>query len=112
MNSNKNIKTNKKTRTNKNNINNLTLQDYKNILEYYKVPINGSYQKIQKQAEDLLSYKLCRCIKKVGNLEKGKEKDESRAIGICTKTILGRKGLTRGKFNCRGKRNITLKKRS
>ncbi len=94
--------------------NQLTHTDYKNILTFYKIPLQGSRQKIQKEAEDVLSFKLCRCIKKVGSLEikgKGKEKDESRAIGICSKTILGRKGLTRGKFNCRGKRNLTLKKR-
>jgi hypothetical protein len=36
--------------------------------------------------------------------------NESRAIGICTKTILNRKGLTRGKFNCKGKKNIIIKK--
>jgi hypothetical protein len=93
----------------------LTIQDYKKILTFYKIPIPVSSQKIQKEAEDILSYKLCRCIKKVGSLEKGKANakvNESRAIGICSKTILGRKGLTRGKFNCRGKRNITLKKRA
>jgi len=88
---------------------NLTLQDYKNILKYYKLPYEGSYKEIKKEAENILSNKLCRCIKKVSGLEK--DKNETRSIGICTKTIVGRKGFTRGKFKCKGKRNITLKKR-
>jgi hypothetical protein len=90
--------------------NHLTKKDYQNILSYYKMSTNGSFTKLKKEAENILSSKLCRCIKKVGSSTK--PKNESRAIGICTKTILSRKGITRGKFKCKGKRNITLKKRS
>lgn len=84
----------------------LSIKDYKNILSFYKHPIPKSPVQLKKQAEDIMGYKLCRCIKKVD-----KTGNESRAIGICTKTVINRKGYTRGKFNCRGKRNITLKKR-
>jgi hypothetical protein len=97
----------------KNNFSNrkeLTIYDYKNILKFYKLPIDGSYEDIKRKAENILSSKLCRCIKKVGSLAVSK-KSESRAIGICTKTIIDRKGFTRGKFKCKGKRNLTLKKR-
>ena len=89
----------------------LTIHDYKNILKFYKLPNDGSYEDIKIKAENILSSKLCRCIKKVGSLDIPK-KNESRAIGICTKTIIERKGFTRGKFKCKGKRNITLKKRN
>jgi hypothetical protein len=85
----------------------LTIKDYKNILTFYKLPVQGSYKTLKLQAENILSNKLCRCIKKIGALDIS----ESRAIGICSKTILGRKGFTRGKFKCKGKKNITLKKR-
>ena len=88
----------------------LTIHDYKNILNYYHLPTQGSFKKLKLQAENILSSKLCRCIKKVGSLDI--HKDESKAIGICSRTILGKKGFTRGKFKCKGKRNLTLKKHS
>jgi len=84
----------------------LNINDYKQILEYYKKDIPKSSRLIKNVAEKILSEKLCRCIKK---LDTG---NEGRAIGICTKAVINRKGLTRGKFNCRGKRNITIRKTS
>ena len=57
------------------------------------------------QAEKLLVSKLCRCIKKVD------KENEARAIGICTKTIINNKGFTRGKFTCKKKETISLKKK-
>ena len=82
----------------------LNVTDYTKVLEYYKKGIPKSYSLLKKNAEKILSEKLCKCIKKVS------PKNEARAIGICTKTILNRKGLTRGKFRCKGKRNITIRK--
>lgn len=82
--------------------------DYIQILNYYKVPIPKSIRLIQKEAEKLLSLKLCKCIKKVNS--ETDSKNESRAIGICTKTIFNRKGLTRGKFKCKGKRHVNFNK--
>jgi len=82
----------------------LNTNDYKLILEFYNIPIPKTSRLIKTEAEKILAEKLCRCIKKLEPM------NESRAIGICTKTILNRKGLTRGKFNCKGKKNIIIKK--
>ena len=89
----------------------LTNNDYKHILEYYKISIPKSKRLLKINAEKIMSEKLCRCIKKIAPTEK----NESRAIGICTKTIFNKKGYTRGKFKCKGKSSVkfnkTLKKR-
>ena len=82
----------------------LSTEDYTNILEYYKSPVPKSKRLLKKHAEKLLVSKLCRCIKKV---DKG---DEGRAIGICTKSVINKKGFNRGTFTCKKKQNITLKK--
>jgi hypothetical protein len=84
----------------------LSNNDYKNILDYYKTPIPHSKRLLKMDAEQLLATKLCRCIKKVDKLH------EARSIGICTKTIINSKGFTRGKFNCKGKGTIKLKKKT
>ena len=82
----------------------LTNNDYKHILEFYNEVIPKSNRLLKLQAEKLLSNKLCRCIKKVD------KKNEARAIGICTKTIINNKGYTRGRFKCKGKSTIKLLK--
>jgi hypothetical protein len=83
----------------------LSINDYKNILEFYKKPLPKSKRLLKIQAEKILSNKLCKCIKKV---DKG---NEARAIGICTKTIINNKGYSRGKFTCKKKSTIKLSKR-
>jgi hypothetical protein len=83
----------------------LTINDYKHILEFYKKPLPKSKRILKLQAEKLLSSKLCRCIKKVD------KKNEARAIGICTKTIINNKGFIRGKFTCKKKGSIQLSKK-
>ena len=85
-------------------MNKITDDDYKKILEFYKINIPKSKRLLKIQAEKILATKLCRCIKKVG-LE-----NESKSIGICTKTVLNRKGLTRGKFKCKGKQSVSFSK--
>ena len=55
-------------------------------------------------AEKILAKKLCSCIKKVGPA------NEPRAIGVCTKAVINRKGLSRGKFKCKNGRSVELKK--
>ena len=82
----------------------LTKQDYIKILEYYKKPIPKSKELLKKHAENILSTKLCKCIKKVDPI------NEEKSLGICTKTIINRKGYTRGKFTCKGKKSIKLTK--
>lgn len=79
--------------------------DYKKILEYYNMDIPRSKRLLQNTAEKILATKLCRCIKKVD------VQNEARSIGICTKTIINRKGYTRGAFKCKGKATLKLSKR-
>ena len=83
----------------------LTKKDYEKILDYYKIKIPTSVKLMREKADKILSEKLCRCIKKIDTII------EAKAIGVCTKNIFNRKGLTRGKFNCKGKQNITYKKK-
>lgn len=89
----------------------MTVEDYKDILKFYKLPIPGSNKLIKKNAEKIITQKLCSCIKKVSSPKKEPKIDETRAIGICTESIVNRKGYTRGNFKCKKpKRNVTLKK--
>jgi hypothetical protein len=84
---------------------NLTINDYKHILEFYNKPIPTNKTLLKHQSEKILVSKLCRCIKKLDKNNKG------RAIGICTKTIINNKGFTRGKkFTCKKKQTIGLTK--
>jgi len=75
--------------------------DYSKILDYYGLTVPKKTEDIKTNAEKILAKKLCSCIKKV---------KEPRSIGICTKTVLNRKGLSRGKFKCKNGRSIELKK--
>jgi hypothetical protein len=84
----------------------LTNKDYTNILQYYKKPIPRSRRLLKINAEKILSSKLCKCIKKLD------PENEAKSIGICTKTIFNSKGITRGKFQCKKKQHVTMKKRS
>lgn len=84
----------------------LTNNDYKHILAFYKKPIPKSRRLLKQQADKILASKLCRCIKKIGKT------NESRSIGICTKTIINNKGFSRGKFTCKNKSKIVLYKKN
>ena len=80
----------------------LNISDYKKIFEFYNLPVPLSKHKMKEQSEKILSLKLCRCIKKLGI------EHETRSIGICTKTIFGRKGLTRDRFKCKGTQSVSV----
>ena len=84
----------------------LNKTDYTTILNYYNLPIPKNTSTLKNKAEQILSEKLCRCIKKVGKVVKS----EPKAIGICTRSIFKNKGLKRSKFTCRRKRSIQLSK--
>lgn len=84
----------------------LNKSDYTTILNYYNLPIPKHSFTLKHKAEQILSEKLCRCIKKVGKAIKS----EPKAIGVCTRNIFKKKGLKRGKFTCRRKRSIQLTK--
>ena len=78
--------------------------DYTKILNYYDIPIPKNKKQLKTDAENILADKLCKCIKKV------EINNESKAIGICTKTIFNRKGLARKSFTCKGKRTVEFVK--
>jgi len=83
----------------------LTKKDYIKILTYYKLSIPKKIGTLKKKAESVLADKLCRCIKKVD------PKDEGRAIGVCTRSVINKKGLTRGTFKCKkGSRRVDINK--
>ena len=84
--------------------NSLTKTDYKKILEYYDETIPSTVSELKKSAEKILALKLCRCIKKVSPT------NEPKAIGICTKNIFNKKGLTRGTFQCKNGRKVEFRK--
>jgi hypothetical protein len=84
----------------------ITINDYKHILEFYNKPIPKTQILIKKHAEHIMATKLCKCIKQVGV----KIKNEPRSIGICSKTIFNRRGFTRGKFTCKKKQKVEFKK--
>jgi hypothetical protein len=85
-------------------MNSLTEKDYREILEYYKKPIPRSKRILKENAEKIMSSKLCKCIKKLD------PENEAKSIGICTRTIFNSKGITRGKFQCKKKQSVTMKK--
>lgn len=82
----------------------LSEKDYREILEYYKKPIPSSKRILKNSAEKIMSSKLCKCIKKLD------PQNESKSIGICTRTIFNTKGITRGKFQCKKQQSVTMKK--
>jgi hypothetical protein len=86
----------------------LTHNDYKHILEYYNKPLPKSARLLKKNAEKILSSKLCRCIKKMTP----RNKNEGRAIGMCTRTVINSKGFKRGKFTCKKANYIKLTKKN
>ena len=84
----------------------LSTSDYKKILKFYKLSIPKKSKNIKKKADKIIAKKFCSCIKKVQQ----KFKKEGIAIGICTKSVITRKGYKRGKFRCKKRRTIKLQK--
>ena len=84
----------------------LSHHDYLQILQYYNINyVKLNKIKIKEAAENILASKLCRCIKKVGS------DDEQRSIGICKKSVLGRKHLKNYNFTCKKKAKFIPKKK-
>jgi len=75
----------------------LNIQDFRTILTYYNKKIPSSSKKIREEAEQLLSSKLCRCIKKV----KKHKKKEGESIGICKRSVLHKKNVDIHGFECK-----------
>jgi hypothetical protein len=89
----------------------LSRKNYESVLKFYKLPFqsNQPLKELRRTVEELMSDKLCRCIKKV--TEQGHPDGEKRAIPVCKRSILHRKGLTDSGFSCKKKKSITLRKR-
>jgi hypothetical protein len=76
----------------------LNAEDYKKILEYYKlkIPKNVSISNLKKRAEKALITKLCNCTKKLKS-----RVSETKAIGICADSVLKKKKLMYHRFTCK-----------
>lgn len=80
----------------------MTHKDNLAILAFYGKDASAiSKKEAKKAAEKILAEKLCRCIKKVRDSDK--QKDESRAIAVCTDSVLRRKNLRSYGFRCKKK---------
>lgn len=88
----------------------LTKKDYIIILKFYKIeyPEDTKLKVIREKAEQILSEKLCRCIKKVT----APNPDERRAIAICQNSVLTKKNLKIYRFTCKKKPKLLPKKGS
>lgn len=82
----------------------LSKSDYVKILTYYDISVPKSFSALKQSAENIISEKLCSCIKKVSPT------NEPKAIGVCTRTVINRKGMKRGKFRCKKKQSVELTK--
>ena len=76
----------------------LSNNDYKSILNYYKINFeNLSSKQIKNNAEYILATKLCKCIKKVDPTLK----NESNAIALCRDSVVRKKNLKIYRFTCK-----------
>ena len=94
----------KKTRKNSTKKMGLSASDYRKILKFYKLSIPKKVSNLRKKGDKIIAKKFCSCIKKV----RAKFKKEGIAIAICTKSVITRKGIKRGKFKCKKRRSIKL----
>ena len=87
----------------------MTHKDNLAILAFYGENTSAiSKKEAKKAAEKMLAEKLCRCIKKV---RKSKRRDdESRAIAICTDSVLGKKDLRSHGFRCKKRPELLVSK--
>jgi hypothetical protein len=84
----------------------MTKTDYTKILSYYKIPFeNLSNRELKQTAEDILATKLCKCIKAVE-----KKVGTQNAIGLCTASVFGKKGLKYFDMSCKGRAQLQTRK--
>ena len=86
----------------------LNRQDYINVLKFYNKPIPKEFKSIKNDVLNILSNKLCCCIKKV----KRSKKTESEAIGICKKSVLHTKKIDIYRFKCKKKSRFLPKRKT
>lgn len=94
----------------------LTKEDYMAILRNYKkknkmqktrksIPSRAERKTVlQSRAKKIMASKMCRCVKRI------KDRNESKAIRICTKTLFQNRGMTRGKFKCSPSYSVEFQK--
>tara|TARA_B110000967_G_C18375559_1_gene312719 strand:+ start:124 stop:489 length:366 start_codon:yes stop_codon:yes gene_type:complete len=90
----------------------LTASDYKKIASYYHIPKskNKTYKEI---AEQVLSSKLCRCIKSVDSYnDTSQKKNEDVAISVCRKSIFQNRNIDFYDFKCKTKSCLIKKPKS
>jgi len=84
----------------------ITKNDYKKVLQYYNVSIPNTPKQLKETAENLLSDKLCRCIRKVKKSVRMKNKSLSKnealqsGVGICRDSVLHKKRIDVYGFTC------------
>ena len=78
-------------------------KDFRTILKFYKKKIPASSKKMREEAEQILSLKLCRCIKHV---KKNQHKKEGESIGICKMSVLHKKNVDIQGFKCKKNRGF------
>jgi hypothetical protein len=83
----------------------LTSSDYNKIIDFYNIDIPNNKSK-KDIAEDILSSKLCKCIKKV----KSKTINEKAAIAICRKNIFKNRNIDFYNFKCKKSSRFVSKK--
>ena len=94
----------KKTRKKNKKKMNLSASDYRKILKFYKLSIPKKLSNLRKKGDKIIAKKFCSCIKKV----RAKFKKEGIALSACTKSVITRKAIKRGKFKCKKRRSIKL----
>ena len=86
---------------------NLTIKDYKDILDFYKINYDNMKNKdIIKKSHNILINKLCVCINNVKTNKKLKSE-----YGICNKSIMINKGIKPRKFKCKKNKGFLKTKR-
>lgn len=88
----------------------LSEKDYDDILKFYKIKSRKRLSKKdkQKKATNILSDKLCKCIKSIQKTRKFRS--ENQIIPICKNSVLRKKGFQAKKFTCKAKKTILLSK--
>jgi hypothetical protein len=87
----------------------LNITDYKKILRFYKLSIPKTKKNIVKKAEKIIANKFCNCINKVQK-KFIKNTPKGIAIGICTDSVINKKGYKRNTFKCKKRRSVKLYK--
>lgn len=77
----------------------LSLKDYRTILQHYEVKHDGLSKTIlREKSEQIINDKLCKCIKKVKKTLKTEK--EQQPIAFCSKSILKNRNLKYYGFRC------------